>query len=80
MTRPLVARRPWWWSAALVAIAIATMGCAASQKAAQKDPQKCERDPECAGKRGKSRDCTTQCVDNIECMERCESIQRQVNP
>lgn len=72
------------WRASLVLV-LAVLGaliagCAASERAAQKDPQKCERDPECAKKRGKSRDCTTQCVDNIECMERCESIQRQVNP
>lgn len=48
--------------------------CAAVEKAAAKDPQKCERDPDCAAKQGKARDCSTSCVDNIECMERCQQI------
>jgi hypothetical protein len=63
-----------------IALACVVSACAASQRAAAKDPQRCERDPECAAKQGKYRDCTSQCVDNIECMERCEQIRRQVSP
>ncbi len=63
-----------------IALAGALSACAASQRAAARDPQRCERDPACAAKQGKHRDCTSQCVDNIECMERCEQIRRQVNP
>lgn len=49
--------------------------CATMEKAAAKDPEKCERNPECAAKQGKARECSTSCVDNIECMERCQQIQ-----
>jgi hypothetical protein len=58
----------------LCALASALGGCAAAEKAAAKDPMKCERDPDCAKKRGKNTDCTTQCVDNPECMDRCAQM------
>jgi hypothetical protein len=64
----------------LLALALACAGCAAAEKAAAKDPVKCERDPSCITKQGKSRDCATQCADNIDCMERCQQVQRGANP
>ncbi len=50
-------------------------GCAAAQRAAQEDPMKCERDPKCEKKRGRTADCSMQCNDDPACMERCESVQ-----
>jgi hypothetical protein len=38
------------------------------------DPMKCERDPNCQRRSDKSQDCATQCVDNLECMKRCEMM------
>lgn len=49
--------------------------CNAAQKAAQEDPMKCERDPKCEKKRGRTADCSMQCNDDPACMERCESVQ-----
>lgn len=40
---------------------------------------KCERDPNCASRNEKSRDCATQCADDAECMKRCESIQQGID-
>lgn len=51
------------------------LGCAAAQSAAAKDPMRCERDPACAKQRAKSRDCTTQCVDDPACIDRCRQAQ-----
>jgi hypothetical protein len=59
---------------ALVIVASASTGCAAVERAAANDPQKCERDPKCASKQGNSRDCATACADNIDCMERCQQV------
>lgn len=56
------------------------LGCGAAQRAAARDPIKCERDPGCMNKQGRNRDCSTACSDNIDCMERCQQIQRGVNP
>lgn len=61
-------------------LVLAASGCAEAQKAAAKDPQKCERDPECTSKQGKNRDCATACADNIDCMKRCEQVQRGSQP
>ena len=61
--------------ALLFALPLLLVGaCATVEKAAAKDPQKCERDPDCAAKQGKARDCSTSCSDNIECMERCQQF------
>ncbi|MFO0669821.1 MAG: hypothetical protein U0235_09375 [Polyangiaceae bacterium] len=65
--------------AALLSIT-ALAGCGEVQKAAAKDPMKCERDPDCVQKSGKSKDCATQCADNIDCMQRCQQIQRGTSP
>lgn len=59
---------------ALAAIVIDT-GCAASRRAADQDPMKCERDPKCEKKRGRMADCSLQCSDDPACVERCEQIQ-----
>ncbi|CAN5677062.1 hypothetical protein BH09MYX1_BH09MYX1_35660 [soil metagenome] len=59
---------------ALVLVLVLVPGCAAVERAAANDPQKCERNPKCESKQGNSRDCATSCADNIECMERCQQI------
>jgi hypothetical protein len=60
----------------LVAFAagIAISACGA-RNAAQRDPMKCERDPACARARGSYSDCSQQCVDNPECVDRCRGAQ-----
>lgn len=60
---------------ALGALALGTLACGAMEKAAAKDPQRCERDPNCAKKRGKSSDCNTQCSDDPACVERCREVE-----
>ena len=58
----------------LIVLVLAGIGCSSVEKAAARDPMKCERDPECAGRLEKSRDCATSCADNIDCMKRCEEV------
>lgn len=64
---------------ALVLCLAATFGAAVScksmQKAAQEDPMKCERDPKCEKKRGRTMDCSRQCNDDPACMDRCQQVQ-----
>jgi hypothetical protein len=55
------------------------VGCSNPQSAAARDPLKCERDPSCAKARGSYADCTRQCADAPECMQRCEQIQKQID-
>ncbi|MBS2012254.1 MAG: hypothetical protein JST00_05180 [Deltaproteobacteria bacterium] len=65
-------------SRALVAVVVAAgslLACSAVNKAAQEDPMKCERDPKCDKKRGRTMDCSRQCNDDPACMERCEQVQ-----
>lgn len=62
-----------------VFLLLAAVSCSSLQKAAAKDPMKCERDPNCASRNEKSRDCATQCADDAECMKRCESIQQGID-
>ena len=66
-------RAAWLAAATLVALA----GCSAAQKAAREDPMRCERDPKCESKRGRTADCSMQCSDDPACVERCESVQQQ---
>jgi hypothetical protein len=54
---------------------LAVAGCRATQAAAARDPMTCERDPNCARFRGSYADCTKQCSDNPECIDRCRSAQ-----
>jgi hypothetical protein len=60
------------WRLAIFAFLLG--GCATVQRAAEKDPQRCERDPNCNAKRSRAADCTTQCADDRACMERCEQV------
>lgn len=61
--------------AALAGLAGGVGGCTNLQSAARKDPLKCERDPKCDGKRGRTADCSMQCSDDPACVERCEQVQ-----
>jgi hypothetical protein len=53
----------------------AATGCTTMQKAAREDPMKCERDPKCDKKRGRTMDCSRQCNDDPACMDRCAQVQ-----
>ncbi len=57
-----------------VVLALLLAGCGSMEKAAAKDPMKCERDPKCTNKR-KEADCSTQCADDPACLDRCRQIQ-----
>jgi len=59
----------------MMAFALSGAGCKSLQKSAQEDPLKCERDPKCDKKRGRTMDCSLQCNDDPACMERCEQVQ-----
>lgn len=56
-------------------VCLLLVACGPVEKAAANDPQKCERDPNCAAKNSRAKDCSMQCSDNIECMRTCEEIQ-----
>ena len=58
----------------LLVVALAALGCSAVEKAAARDPMKCERDPDCAGHADKSHDCATGCADDLDSMKRCEEV------
>jgi hypothetical protein len=61
---------------ALLALFVALLaGCGSAQRAASKDPMRCERDPACAKARGSYADCSKQCSDNPECVDRCRQMQ-----
>ena len=60
----------------VVALLLALASCSAAESAARRDPMKCERDPKCEKKRGRTADCSMQCSDDPACMERCEQIQQ----
>ena len=59
----------------LALVALSCVACSVAQRAAQDDPMKCERNPECEKKRGRAYDCSLQCSDDPACVERCEQIQ-----
>lgn len=60
----------------IVAITMGLLGgCKSLEKAAKQDPLKCERDAKCDKKRGRTLDCSRQCNDDPECMDRCEQVQ-----
>jgi len=59
----------------VVASAVVLSACSAVNRAAQEDPMKCERDPKCDKKRGRTADCSRQCNDDPACMDRCEQVQ-----
>lgn len=60
-----------------VCLVLGGVACGSATSAAGRDPMKCERDPSCARARGSYSDCTRQCVDDIECIKRCEQVQKQ---
>jgi hypothetical protein len=64
--------------AGLLLIAVGS-ACGAAESAAARDPMKCERDPSCAKQRGGYADCTRQCADNPECVDRCQQVQKQMD-
>jgi hypothetical protein len=60
----------------VLSLSLAGVGaCAASQKAAAKDPMSCERDPNCSKGRSSYIDCTKQCVDDPACTDLCREMQ-----
>jgi hypothetical protein len=62
-------------AAALIAAAF-TAACGGPRVgAAARDPMQCERNPDCAKGRGSYIDCTEQCADNPECVDRCHEAQ-----
>jgi hypothetical protein len=64
-------------SMAFVVLVLSLPGCGVAQRAAARDPMKCERDPECVRKRGKYSDCSSQCNDDPACMDRCAQMSNQ---
>ena len=56
-----------------MALALTCVACAATEKAQQRDPMRCEVNPECAKNKGAYTDCTKQCVDDPASMDRCNS-------
>jgi hypothetical protein len=63
------------WRTVVMAACLVASGCGALERAAARDPQRCERDPNCSKKRGRSNDCNTQCADNPACVDRCREIE-----
>lgn len=63
-------------SLAVLAAVVASNACSTLEKSAREDPMKCERDPKCEKKRGRTADCSTQCADDPACMDRCEQVQQ----
>jgi hypothetical protein len=62
-----------------LALGGAGAACASAESAAARDPMKCERDPSCARARGGYADCSRQCADNPECVDRCQQVQKQMD-
>jgi hypothetical protein len=58
---------------AVLALAVLA-GCSSLEKSAAKDPQKCERYPECV-KKSRAYDCSRQCADDPACVDRCREVQ-----
>jgi hypothetical protein len=74
--RPPHVKTPARFAAAGVVLFLASLAaCSGLEKAAAKDPMRCERDPKCASHSEKTRDCATQCSDDPACIERCREGQ-----
>jgi hypothetical protein len=72
--------RSWEGAVALTLTAFALAGgvaCSTVTNAAAKDPMQCERNPACSRGRASYADCTRQCVDDPECIARCDQVQKQ---
>jgi hypothetical protein len=52
-----------------------SVGCAASEAAAKRDPLTCERNPDCAKERDKYIDCDRQCSYDPNCSRLCREMQ-----
>jgi hypothetical protein len=76
-TRPSLVKFTLCTLVALGALRVGVLGCAATQAAAAHDPLRCERDPSCAERADKSKDCVTQCVDDPACIDRCREVTGQ---
>jgi hypothetical protein len=63
------------WFVLAAALIGAVPACASVEKAAAHDPMRCERDPSCSKGRDAYVDCTKQCVDDPECVDRCRTMQ-----
>jgi hypothetical protein len=63
------------WLVAL-GLVVGVAGCGSAQAAAARDPMHCERDPACSKARGAYPDCTRQCNDDPECVDRCRQVQQ----
>jgi hypothetical protein len=50
--------------------------CATMENAAAKDPMRCERDPSCQKAKSAYPDCSRQCADDPECVDRCRQVQQ----
>ena len=64
-------------SVGVACVWLGSIGCAATESAAARDPMKCERDPSCARAKASYVDCTRQCVDDPQCMDLCGQVQQQ---
>jgi len=63
----------------LMALLLALSACGVAESAAARDPMMCERNPSCSKGRSSYADCTRQCVDDPDCIKRCEQVQKQVD-
>jgi hypothetical protein len=59
------------WALALALGPACVVACAATERAQQRDPMTCERNPNCAAGRGVYTDCSQQCSYDPACTERC---------
>jgi len=57
--------------AVAIALGVACSACAATERAQQRDPMMCERNPACASERGAYADCSRQCSYDPVCTDRC---------
>jgi len=60
-----------------ILLALACAGCGSLERAAARDPMRCERDPKCRDKKDRSADCVSQCVDDPACIDRCRQVTGQ---
>jgi hypothetical protein len=60
---------------ALCMVSAVVSACGAAENAAARDPMRCERDPTCARARASFADCSKQCSDNPDCVDRCRQAQ-----
>jgi hypothetical protein len=64
----------------LGAVGVSSVACSSLEKSAREDPMKCERDPKCEKKRGRTIDCSRQCNDDPACMDRCQQVSAPNGP